>query len=257
MFDSNTNLIQANKTLARFDLHVCLRAYDYGVISTKQVADEGSSTEHIVRAPRPWNISDLQKAVQADWIKGALSKNTLYRVVEWKAGRQRCNFFNHNKSSDVKARTAKFINAMDSVVSSRSNSKSIADILHRFAGCPNAQHRSCQFHGRHIWKLSYVGVPIATTILRFYRPDIFGILDRNALKAIRKVGISCSGFSSKATQYPPDKVPSYFQLLRYISSKTSPPMLPWQVDNALYVAGGGQARCPAPCLQYGEGFCSR
>ena len=257
MFDGRDNLAIADTVLARFDLHVCLNAFDYKVVSAEQVAEEGSSKERIAKA-QPWTMSNLQEAVQVEWIKGALSKNIMYRVVEWKAGRQRKNFFMSNNASDVKARTTLFIRAVDSILASDLDWKSIGDVIHRFAGCPNAQRRSCQFLGQHPWKLSYVGIPITTALLRFYRPDIFGVLDRNALKALRKTGIICSGFGPEATQYPPDKVPSYFQLLRHIGTIVSPPMLPCQVDNALYVAGGGrQVRCPDPCSQHGAGFCSR
>jgi len=255
MFDSAYNLVKADITLGRFNLHSCLNAYAYEVVSKEEVVNEGTPQEHIVKA-QPWTVADLQRAVQAQWKEGVLSKNILYRVVEWKAGRQKRNFFKYNGSSAIKSCMGHFIRAVNLALVSGIDWESIGDAIHRLAGCPNAERARCQFQGKPPWKLAYVGVPTTTALLRFADPDIFGILDVNALVALRKVGIICSGFSPKATQYPPSKVPSYFRLLAYIGSASVPQMAPWQVDNALYVAGGGrQSKCPDMCLQRGASFC--
>lgn len=257
MFDNAANLARVTSAMAKFRLQICFEAFAYEVVSKEQVVYEGTAEECIDNA-EPWTADDIQRAVQSQWKEGVLSKNVLYRAVEWKAGRQRKSLFNFNSSSQVKSCTEPFIRAVNLAVSSGPNWQSVGDAIHCLSGCPNTEHARCQYRGEHPWKLRYVGVPIATALLRFAYPDIFGILDKNALKALRKAGITSSGFSDKVTQYPPSRVPSYFRLLAHIGNATVPRMAPWQVDNALYVAGGGKgSRCPNPCPQRGAGFCTR
>lgn len=257
MFDCSANLATVSSTMAKFDLQLCLRAYDYSITSNEEVANEGQPNE-CVRKANPWGIADLERETQAEWNAGVLSKNLLYRIVEWKAKRTRKRFFGCNKARYVQGFTASFVEAVDSALSSGPNWSALGDAIHRFAGCPNAEHPRCVFHGKHPWKLELVGVPVTTALLRFAHPTIFGILDVNALSSLRKAGITCPGFSKKATQYPPGRLPSYFKLLHHIGIKSALPMAVWEVDSALYVAGSGSgASCPSRCPQRGTSFCTR